>query len=155
MRWLWQFHPKEKEVPQRKQPMRVKIFFCDIANPPFTYCASHFAGANQSIDQFLRQCGTNRESYNAGIERLHTALEVVHFEVNIWQKINLVDNQRIHAAIHAGIFVRLSSPSGIDAIETGLMCAEAKISGTHQIADVFHDQQIKLGKIKRSSAPAT
>ena len=68
-------------------------------------------------------------------------------------EINLVDNQRIHAAIHAGIFVRLVITFRNRRDQNGLMCAEAKISGTHQIADVFHDQQIKLGKIKLSSAP--
>ncbi len=48
-----------------------------------------------------------RKGGHARVENLHAALEIIHFEVDVGQEVDLVDDQHIHAAIRAWIFVRL------------------------------------------------
>src|SRR5581483_1876269 len=74
-----------------------------------------------------------RERDHARVERFDAALKEIHLEGDVRQEINLVDDQRVHTAIHDGIFIRLVVALRDGGDQHGLMSAEAEIGGAYQV----------------------
>ena len=58
---------------------------------------------------------------------MHALLEVIHAEVDVGQQVNFVDDQCVHAAIGARIFVGFVVAFGNGCHEDGLVCAKFKV----------------------------
>src|SRR5215208_5623876 len=88
------------------------------------------------------------EGCDPRIENLDTALEVIHSEVDVGQEIDLVDDQHIDTAVSAWIFVGLVIPFGDGGHEYGFVCAKLEVGRAYQVANVFNNQQVKLGELE-------
>ncbi|MCK7527005.1 MAG: hypothetical protein MZV64_60070 [Ignavibacteriales bacterium] len=98
----------------------------------------------------------DREGDDVRVEHLHAALEVIHAEGDVGQQVDLVDDQRVHAAIGAGIFVGFVVAFGDGGDEHGLVRAKFEVGGTDQVADVLDDEQVELrpGRVVRARRAA-
>ena len=88
------------------------------------------------------------EGGDTRVEDLHAALEVIHAEVDVGQQVNFVDDQRIHAAIGARIFVGFVVAFGDGCDEDGFVRAKFEVGGADEVADIFDDEQVELRQVK-------
>src|SRR3990172_1855349 len=99
---------------------------CPQPGHPLLYSLSCFAGKWKS-DQ-------------PGIENFNPATEVIHVKCHIGEQVNLVDDERIDAAIHPRVFVWFVVAFGDGSDQNALVCTQLEASGTDQVAHVLYNQ---------------
>ena len=99
------------------------------------------------LQTFARAAG-EWESGDVGVEDLHALCEVIHAEIDVGQQVDLVDDERIHAAIGAGIFIGLVVAFGHRCNEDSLMRAEFEVRRADEIANILNNEQIELRQVE-------
>ena len=84
------------------------------------------------IHTFLSSAGEG-ERDQIGVENFNAFAEIIHFEGDIGQKVNFVDDEGIDAPIHARIFIGLVIAFGDGGNENTFMRAKHEIWGANKV----------------------